>query len=208
MKTGQEKIFYLTADTLAAAKSSPHLEVFRKKGIEVLLLPDRVDEWLMSHLTEFDGKGFASVAKGDLDISKLGEAEPQEKSETPDEDELKDLTERMHKALGERVREVRVSHRLTDSPSCLVVDEHDMAMHLQRLLREAGHELPSMKPVLEVNTDHVLVRHLQQETDEQRFGDWTQVLYEQAMLSEGGQLEDAAGYVRRVNALLQAGVAA
>lgn len=201
MKAGQDAIYYITADGLAAAKSSPHLEVFRKKGIEVLLLHDRVDEWLMANLTEFEGKRFVSVAKGELDLGKVGE----EAAETTrDADEAKDLTERMHKALGERVREVRISRRLTDSPSCLVVDEYGMAMHMQRLLREAGHDVPSTKPVLEINLDHALVRRLGEETDEARFGDWARVLYDQAMLSEGGQLEDPAGYVRRINQLLEA----
>jgi len=201
MKEGQEKIYYITAETPAAARHSPHLEVFRKHGIEVLLLSDRVDEWMISHLTEFDGKPLVSVAKGELDLGKLEDAEEKQKRETA-ESEFKPLLERMQKVLGERVREVRVSHRLTDSPACLVLDEHDMAVHLQKMLRQAGHELPQSQPVLEVNPDNPLVAMARDMEDEQRFADLTQVLFDQALLASGGQLDDPASYVARLNGLL------
>lgn len=201
MVEGQDKIYYISADSYAAAKKSPHLEVFRKKGIEVLLLSDRVDEWMMSHLTEFDGKALTSVAKGDLDIDKLGDKEDQEAAKQAEE-ELKPLLDRMQKALGEKVKEVRFSHRLTDSPACLVLEAQDMAVHLQRVLRQAGHEIPTSQPILEINPQHMLVRQLESETDEERFGDWSHVLFDQAMLAEGGQLDDPAGFVGRLNGLL------
>ena len=204
MKEGQDKIYYITAETFAAAKNSPHLEVFRDKGIEVLLLSDRVDEWLVSHLTEFDGKPLVSVAKGDLDLGKLGEDKGDRKEKKKAEKEYKDVLERMKKVLGDEVREVRVSHRLTHSPSCLVLGEHDMTTHLQRMLKQAGHEVPDVKPILEINPDHALVRHLREEKDEQRFADWSRVLFEQAVLAEGGQLEDPASFVNRLNGLLLA----
>ena len=201
MKEGQNKIWYITADSLAAAKSSPHLEVFKKQGIEVLLMHDRVDEWAMGQLYEFDGKSFASAAKGELD---LPEDEAAKKEAEKAAEDNKDLTERLKKALEDKVETVRVSQRLTDSPSCLVLSEQDMALHMQRLMKEAGHELPGSKPALEVNVDHALVQRLNDESDDARFGDWAQVLLDQATLSEGGQLEDPADYVRRINDLLQA----
>ena len=201
MQEGQNKIWYITADTLAAAKSSPHLEVFKKQGIEVLLMHDRVDEWAMSQLHEFDGKTFASAAKGELD---LPEDETAKKAAEATAEANKDLIERLKKALEDKVETVRVSQRLTDSPSCLVLNEYDMALHMQRLMKEAGHELPGSKPILEVNVDHALVQRLNDESDAERFGDWAQVLLDQATLSEGGQLTDPADYVRRINDLLQA----
>ena len=201
MKEGQEKLYYITADSFAAAKSSPHLEVFEKKGIEVLLMSDRVDEWMMSYLSEYEGKQFQSVAKGDLDLGKLEDANEQEEVRKA-ADQYKDLVERMQKALGGKVKEVRVSHRLTKSPSCLVVEEQDMAVSLQKILKQAGHAVPNVEPILEINTDHPLVERLQDESDEQRFGDWSHVLFDQALLSEGGQLEDPASFVSRLNDLL------
>jgi molecular chaperone HtpG len=201
MVEGQDKIYYISADSYAAAKKSPHLEVFRKKGIEVLLLWDRVDEWMMSHLTEFDGKALTSVAKGALDLDALGDNADQEAAKQAEED-LKPLLERMQKALGDKVKEVRFSHRLTDSPACLVLEAQDMAVHLQRVLRQAGHEIPTSQPILEINPQHVLVRQLESEADEGRFADWSHVLFDQAMLSEGGQLDDPAGFVERLNGLL------
>jgi len=203
MQPGQDKIYYITAESFEAARHSPHLEVFRKKGIEVLLMWDRVDEWLMSHLTEFDGKPLVSVAKGALDLGELEDAAEKEEAAKAGE-EYKALLERMQSVLGERVKEVRVSHRLTDSPSCLVVEEHDMAVNLQKLLKQAGHDVPPIRPTLEVNPEHSLVQRLGAEADEQRFADWTRVLFDQAMLSEGGQLEDPAGFVARMNALFLA----
>jgi len=201
MKPDQDKIYYVTADSFAAAKSSPHLEVFRKKGVEVLLMYDRVDEWVMSHLTEFEGKSLQSVAKGRLDLGKL-EDETEKKEQEKEEGESKELVEKMKKALGESVKDVRVTLRLTDSPACLVADEHDLSANLQRLLKAAGQKAPASKPILEVNPHHRLLERLKGESDEARFRDLSQVLYDQALLAEGGTLEDPAGFVRRVNQLL------
>ena len=203
MAEGQEKIYYITADTLAEAKHSPHLEIFKKKGIEVLLLTDRVDEWVMAHMTEYEGKEFASVAKGALD---LGEAESEEEKEQQKklEEESKDLVERIKESLGERVNEVRVTHRLTDSPACLVADEHGMSAHLERILKEAGQEMPNTAPHLEINPTHPLVERLSNEQGETEFADFSQMLFEQAVLAEGGELEDPATFVRRMNQMLLA----
>ena len=201
MKDGQEKIYYITADSFAAAKNSPHLQIFRRKGIEVLLLSDRVDEWLASHLTEFDGKPLASVAKGMLDLDKLADEEEKQAAKKT-EDEYADLVKRMQEVLGERVKEVRVSQRLTDSPSCLVMGEHDMAVHMQQMLKQAGHQVPATRPDLEINPGHPLVSRLKEETDDTRFSSWSNVLLDQAMLSEGGQLEDPVAFVNRLNELL------
>jgi len=201
MQPEQEKIYYVTADSFAAARNSPHLEVFRKKGIEVLLLHDRVDEWLVSHLTEFDGKKLVSVAKGDLDLGRL-QNEDEEKAAQEAESENKDFIGRIKDVLKDEVSEVRISHRLTESPSCLVLGEHEMAMHMQKLLKQAGHEVPASKPVLEVNLEHPLVKHLHDEQDSERFSEWSRLLFEQAMLSQGGQLEDPAAFVRRLNGIL------
>ncbi len=206
MKEGQEKIYYVTADNYAAARNSPHLEIFKTKGIEVLLMSDRVDEWSMSYFTEFDGKPLQSVAKGSLELGELedeGEKEAFEKAV----DECKELTTRMQEALGERVKEVRFTHRLTDSPSCLVVEEQEMAINMQKIMEAAGQKIPSSKPILEVNPQHPIVLRLKDESDKQRFGDITSVLFDQAMLSEGGQLDDPSAFVNRVNSLLVAAVA-
>jgi len=201
MKDGQEKIYYITADSFAAAQHSPHLEIFRKKGIEVLLLSDRVDEWLVSHLPEFDGKKLQSVAKGDLDLGKLeDEAEKEEQKKI--EDEYKSLVERIGNTLGETVKEVRITHRLTDSPACLVSGEDEMSGNLERLLKAAGQKTPDLKPVLEINPQHKIVQKLNSESDESRFSDWTHLLFDQALLAEGGQLDDPASFVRRMNSLL------
>ena len=201
MKDGQEHIYYITADSFAAAKHSPHLEIFRKKGIEVLLLSERVDEWLVSGLTEFDGKKLQSVAKGDLDLGKLeDEAEKEEQKKV--EDAFKPLVERLQTALGNQVKEVRVTHRLTDSPACLVTGENDMSANLERLLKAAGQQAPGTKPIFEINPDHALVSRLNDESDEARVADWAPLLHDQALLAEGGQLEDPASFVRRLNGLL------
>ncbi|MDQ5911005.1 MAG: molecular chaperone HtpG [Pseudomonadota bacterium] len=203
MKEGQDKVYYISADSFAAAKNSPHLEIFRKKGLEVLLLTDRVDEWLMSHLTEFDGKPFQSVAKGALDLDKIAsEEEKQEQKQA--EDQHKELLTRVKDVLGDQVKEVRISSRLTDSPACLVVDEYAMSPHMERLLRDAGQNVPISKPYLELNPTHPLIARLKDEADTTRFGDWTNLLFEQAMLAEGGQLEDPASFVKRLNGLLLA----
>ena len=201
MKEGQDKIYYIVADSFAAAKNSPHLEIFRKKGLEVLLLTDRVDEWLMSHLHEFEGKSLQSVAKGALDLDKIAsEEEKQEQKQA--EDQFKDLLARVKTVLGDKVNEVRISSRLTDSPACLVVDEHALSAHLERLLRDAGQSVPMSKPYLELNPHHPLITRLKDEPDTGRFGDWTHLLFEQAVLAEGGQLEDPASFVKRLNDLL------
>jgi molecular chaperone HtpG len=201
MKPEQDKIYYVTADTFAAAKSSPHLEVFRKKGVEVLLMYDRVDEWVVSHLTEFDGKSLQSVAKGRLDLGKL-EDETEKKQQEKEAGEFKELVEKVKKSLGENVKDVRVTLRLTDSPACLVADEHDLSANLQRLLKAAGQKAPTSKPILEINPHHRLLMRLKSETDEPRFNDLSKVLFDQALLAEGGTLDDPAGFVRRVNQLL------
>jgi molecular chaperone HtpG len=200
MKEGQEKIYYATAENYNAAKSSPHLEIFRKKGIEVLLLWDRVDEWMLSHLREFEGKQLISVAKGGLDLEALAdEAEKKKQSEVADT--FKPLVERLTKALPEKVKEVRVTLRLVDSPACVVVDENDMSPHLQRLLRSAGQQAPTVLPILEINPDHSLIKRIEQASDEQ-FDDWAALLLDQAMLADGAQLADPVGFVKRMNALL------
>ncbi len=201
MQEGQDSIYYVTADSFAAAKNSPHLQIFRRKGIEVLLLSDRVDEWLVSHLTEFDGKKLASIAKGELDLDKFSD-EKEKEAARKTEDEYADLVKRMQEVLGDRVNTVRVSQRLTDSPSCLVMGEQDMAVHMQQMLKQAGHEVPVTKPDLEINPGHALVSRLKDESDDARFGSWSNVLLDQAMLSEGGQLEDPVGFVNRLNELL------
>jgi molecular chaperone HtpG len=203
MKDGQDKIYYITADSFAAAKHSPHLEIFRKKGIEVLLMSDRVDEWLLGSLTEFDGKKLQSVAKGDLDLGKL-EDEAEKEQQKKVEDEFKSLIERIQTTLGESVKEVRVTHRLTDSPACLVSGENELSGNLERMLKAAGQKTPESKPVLEINPQHALVEKLNSETSEDRFNDWAHLLFDQALLAEGGQLEDPASFVRRMNTLLTA----
>jgi len=201
MKEGQTAIYTITADSFAAAQHSPHLEIFRKKGIEVLLLSDRVDEWLMSNLTEFDGKPIKSVAKGDLDLGAL-EDEAEKTAQKEAEGAMKPLVERIKTTLGERVKDVRVTHRLTDSPACLVTGEGDMSANLERLLKAAGQAAPTVKPTLEINPSHALVARMNSESDEARFADWANLLFEQALLAEGGQLDDPASFVRRLNGLL------
>ena len=201
MKEGQDKIYYITADSFAAAKHSPHLEIFRKKGIEVLLLSDRVDEWLLGSLTEFDGKLLQSVAKGDLDLGKL-EDEAEKEAQKKVEDEYKALLEKIQMTLGDKVKEVRVTHRLTESPACLVAGEHDLSGNLERLLKAAGQKTPDSKPVLEINPEHRLLQLLQAEEAGPRFDDLAHVLFDQALLAEGGQLDDPASFVKRMNGLL------
>ena len=201
MPSTQDKIYYLTAETFNAAKNSPHLEIFRKKGIEVLLLTDRVDEWLMSHLTEFHGKTLHSVAKGGLD---LGEQENKAVEEQLKEvnKEFTETLKKMKDILGDTVQEVRLSRRLTDSPACIVVGENDMSTQMERLLKAAGQKVPAHKPILELNPDHMMVKRLQSEKDQIRFEDWSKILFDQAVLAEGGQLDDPASFVKRFNKLL------
>ncbi len=203
MKEGQDKIYYITADTFAAAKNSPHLEIFRKKGIEVLLLHERVDEWMSSNLNEFDGKSLQSVAKGDLDLGKLAD-ETEKKEQEQQAGDFKELTDKIQKVLGERVKEVRVTHRLTASPACLVSDQYGMSMNLERLLKAAGQNVPATKPILEINPTHPIVQGLKYEADETRFADWSHILFDQSLLAEGGQLEDPGSFVKRLNELMLA----
>ncbi|AIY65798.1 molecular chaperone HtpG [Pseudoalteromonas piratica] len=201
MKEGQDKIYYVVADSFQAAKSSPHLEIFRKKGIEVLLLSDRVDEWMMSHLTEFDGKQLASITRGDLDLGDLDDEESKKEQEAS-EKEVEGLIERVKTALGDKVKEVRFTHRLTDSPACVVADEHDMSSQMQKLMEQIGQQAPETKPVFELNPEHQLVKHLNNVQDEDNFAQWADVLLDQALLAERGSLKDPAGFVSRLNKLM------
>ncbi len=207
MKEGQEKIYYITADTFTAAQHSPHLEIFRKKGIEVLLLSERVDEWVVGYLTEFDGKPLQSVAKGGLDLGALEDADEKVDDEKH-ADENKAMLERIRESLGERVREVRITHRLTDSPSCLVADAHDPSANLARILKASGQKMPEFRPILEINPRHPVVLHLRDremglaDAPASHFGEWANLLFEQAVLAEGGTLDDPAGFVKRVNTLM------
>ena len=198
-KEGQEKIYYATGESYAAAKNSPHLEIFRKKGVEVLLLTDRVDEWMLSFLQDFEGKELVSVAKGDLDLGKLeDEAEKKQHEET--EAQYKELVDKMKSALEDKAKDVRITFRLTDSPACLVADENELSGNLMRMLKAAGQNAPESKPILEINPDHPLVQRLKYE--EAKFGDWSHILFDQAMLAEGGALADPAGFVKRLNEML------
>ncbi|VVE14174.1 molecular chaperone HtpG [Pandoraea commovens] len=199
MKEGQDKIYYVTAENWVAASHSPHLEVFRKKGVEVLLLTDRVDEWMLSYVHEFDGKALVSVARGDLDLGSLEDASEKEAQEKTSDD-LKPLVEKMKEVLADKAKDVRVTFRLTDSPSCLVSDENDMSGTLQRLMKAAGQKMPEFRPILEINPEHALIKRLTAESAD--LSDWTQLLFEQALLAEGGNLEDPATFVKRTNALL------
>jgi molecular chaperone HtpG len=201
MKEGQKDIYYITADSPAAARHSPHLEVFRKKGVEVLLLSDRVDEWLVSNLHEYKDKHLQSVTKGKLDLGELADKEEKEKAEQA-EKEHEDLLKRLKDSLGERVDAVRVSTRLVDSPACIVVGEHDMSANLARVLKAVGQDAPSMKPTLEVNLEHPMVRRLEAESDKTRFDDLGMILLDQAILAEGGQLDDPSAFVGRLNKLM------
>jgi molecular chaperone HtpG len=199
MKEGQDAIFYVTGETFNAAKNSPHLEIFRKKGVEVLLLSDRVDEWMLSFMPEFEGKKLTSVAKGGLDLGQLAdEAEKKEQEST--EKEFKDLLEKMKTALSEKAKDVRVTFRLTDSPACLVADDNELSGNLLRMLKAAGQEAPSSKPILEINPDHPLVLKLKQ--DDSAFDEWANLLFDQALLAEGGHLSDPASFVKRMNKML------
>ncbi|BET26455.1 molecular chaperone HtpG [Limnobacter thiooxidans] len=199
MKEGQEKIYYVTADTYAAAKYSPHLEVFKKKGVEVLLLSDRVDEWMLSYLQDFEGKELQSCAKGGLDLGAL-EDENDKETKKKVEDEFKDVLKKVEDLLKDRIKEARVTLRLTDSPACIVADEMGMSEHLKRMLKQAGQNAPESKPILELNPEHPFIQRLKIETS--HFDEWVNVLFDQAVLAEGGQLDDPAGFVRRLNMLL------
>ena len=200
MKDGQDAIYYISADTYEVARNSPHLEIFRKHGVEVLIAYDRIDEWVVSTLTTFEGKALQSVAKGDLDLGKLGGEAAKQASAAREED--KPFLERIKAALGDRASDVRTSDRLTDSPSCLISDHDGLSTNFERMLKAAGQDVPHSKPVLEVNPGHPLVQRLKSETDDTRFTDWSHLLFDQATLAEGGQLEDPAGFVRRLNELM------
>jgi molecular chaperone HtpG len=198
MKEGQEKIYYITAENFSAAKNSPHLEIFRKKGVEVLLLSDQIDEWLGTHLNEFEGKPLQSVTKGQLDLGHL-ENEEEKQATAKASDQFKPVIERIKNTLGEQVKEVRVTHRLTASPACLVADEQAMDASLERLLKSAGQHIMGNKPIMEINPEHLIIKALKEETDEKRFNDWVFILFDQALLSEGGQLDDPGAFVKRLN---------
>ena len=198
MKEGQERIYYVTAETTLAAKGSPHLEIFRKRGIEVLLLSDRVDEWLVSNLNEFEGKPLASVARGELGLDKIKGGE--DAARDHEVGRYKDLLMGLRRALGDKVKDVRISARLTESPSCLIADEHDIGGNLARILKAAGQPAPASRPILEINPEHAIVQRLKPE--DAAFGEWAGLLYDQALLAEGGQLDDPAGFVRRSNDLM------
>ncbi|MEO1888732.1 MAG: molecular chaperone HtpG [Cycloclasticus sp.] len=205
MQEGQDKIYYLTGNAYSTVKNSPHLEVFKKKDIEVLLLTDHVDEWLVQHMPEFDGKSLQSVAKGDLDLDSVnkGADDDKKQGDKKDDESLNSVIEQIKKVLDGKVKEVRISSRLTDSPACLVADEHEMGAHMERIMKAAGQDMPASLPTFEVNADHALIKRLKDEADDERFADLSHLLFEQALLSEGGQLEDPATFVHRLNKLLQ-----
>ncbi|MFK8026762.1 MAG: molecular chaperone HtpG [Gammaproteobacteria bacterium] len=201
MKESQESIYYITADNFNAAKNSPHLEIFRKKGIEVILMYDRVDEWLMGSLTEYEGKTFVSVAKGELDLDKLSDQDEKEQQKKVEE-ESADIVKLIKEKLEDKVDDVRVSHRLTTSPACIVLNEHDMALYMQNLLKQAGQQMPSTKPTLEINPSHPMILKMNNETDLDQVKEWSMLLFEQAILAEGGQLENPADFVARLNKIM------
>ena len=203
MKEGQEQIYYVTADSYSAAKNSPHLEIFRKKDIEVLLLSDRIDEWLVSHLGEFDGKHLQSVAKGELDLGKLEDEADKKEQEEVNKD-FESVLKQIKDVLADKVSEVRLSHRLTESPACLVSDIYGMSLNMERIMKDAGQSMGfGKKPIFEINPTHPLVARLKEEQDDARFADLAHILFDQAILSEGGQLDDPAAFVHKLNGLLQ-----
>jgi molecular chaperone HtpG len=202
MKEGQEKIYYITAENLAAARHSPHLEIFKKRGVEVLLMTDRVDEWLMSHLRDYKDKPLQSVTKGELDLGTLGDEEADKAAAEKAAEEHKSLIDQIKGSLGDMVKDVRASHRLVDSPACLVVEEHDMSANLARVLKQIGQNAPMPKPIMEINLEHPLLARLEVEQDDDRFKELSRLLFDQALLAEGGQLEDPAGFVHRLNRLM------
>ena len=204
MQDGQDKIYYVAADSFAAARQSPHLEVFRAKGIEVLLLHDRIDEWVVAHLDAFDGKPLQSVAQGDLDLGALSGSETDDRRRKETEDEFKPIVERVRKALGSKAHDVRLTHRLTESPACLVSRQDGLSANLERVLRAAGQAVPNVPLVLEINPAHPIVARLKDETDDARFRDWSHILFDQALLAEGGHLAEPAGFVKRLNELMLA----
>ena len=207
MKPGQDKIYYITADSFQAASNSPHLEIFRDKSVEVLLMHDRVDEWMMAYLSEYDGKSFVSVAKGELDLEGVGVAKAEDDKddkEKPTDEENESLVNRLKDSLGKKTSDVRVSKRLTTSPACVVLGEQEMALHMQQLMKQMGQEIPDSQPVLEINPSHPILRLLDKEPDDEKFANWSELLLDQAMLADGGQLEDGAGFVKRMNEMFLA----
>ena len=201
MKADQEVIYYITADSLMAAKNSPHLEIFKKKDIEVILLGDRVDEWMIASLPEYSGKKLQSIAKGDLDLGKLEDKKEKDKKKKI-EDNAKNLVEKIKESLGDKVAEVKVTHRLTDSPACLVVGENDISGNLERILKAAGQNTPDIKPILEINPEHGLIKKLDSYQGKKEFNEYSSVIFDQALLSEGGQLEDPVSFIKKINHLL------
>ena len=207
MQDGQDKIYYITADNYQSASNSPHLEVFRDKSIEVLLLHDRVDEWMMGYLMEYDGKSFVSIAKGELDLEGVGTAksdDDESADDKPSDEETEGLVKRLKEVLAEKTSDVRVSKRLTTSPACVVLGEQDMALHMQQLMKQVGHDVPDSNPVLEINPSHPILRLLDKEPDDDKFANWSELLLDQALLADGGQLEDGAGFVKRMNEMFLA----
>lgn len=207
MQPGQDKIYYITADSYQAASNSPHLEVFKDKSIEVLLMHDRVDEWMMGYLMEYDGKSFASIAKGELDLDGVGVEKDEDKKsdeDRPSDEETEGLVKRLKEVLEGKTSDVRVSKRLTTSPACVVLGEQDMALHMQQLMKQVGHDVPDTRPVLEINPSHPILRLLDSEPDDDRFANWSELLLDQALLADGGQLDDGAGFVKRMNEMFLA----
>jgi molecular chaperone HtpG len=202
MQSIQEKIYYIIADNFTAAKNSPLLEVFRKKNIEVLLLTDRVDEWLVSHLNEFDGKQLQSVSQGALDLGSLEDKKEAEEKTAEAEKSFKNVIEKMKTSLGDRVKEIRLTHRLTDSPACVVFDNDELSGHMQRMLKAAGQAVPLSKPILELNPEHAMLKKIQHENDDARLARWSDLLLNQALLAEGEQLENPAAFVKSLNQLV------
>jgi molecular chaperone HtpG len=206
MKQNQKKIYYITAENVNAARSSPHLEIFRKNNIEVLLLTDRIDEWVVGHLPEFDGKPLQSVAKGDLQLDEIIEENAEAKQEEQKKEKLQNeeydaLIKQMKTILDDKVKEVRLSHRLTSSPTCLVRDQNALGPQMERLLKAAGQQVTEVKPILELNPEHAIIRKLRGGLPEERMQEWTQILFEQALLAEGSTLPDPAAFVQRINKL-------
>jgi molecular chaperone HtpG len=202
MKDGQDKIYFITAETYNAAKNSPHMEVFKKKDIEVILLSDHVDEWVIQHLREFDGKSLQSVTQGDLDLGDMDDKKEKKKLEK-EEKEFKSLIEQMKKVLEDQVDDIKISSRLTDSPACLVAAAGGMDANMERIMQSMGQEVPTSKRVMEINVAHPLIERLQSESDDDRFEDWSRILFDQSLLAEGSQLDDPASFTRRLNGLLQ-----
>uniref|UniRef100_UPI003D02D6F3 molecular chaperone HtpG n=1 Tax=Agarivorans sp. TaxID=1872412 RepID=UPI003D02D6F3 len=201
MKEGQDKIYYVTADSFAAAANSPHLEIFKRKGIEVLLMHDRVDEWLISHLPEAEGKSLVSITKGDLDLGDLDDEETKKQKEQ-DETEYASFVSRVKETLGDKVKDVRLTYRLTDTPSCIVVDDHDMSTQMQKLMKAVGQDVPEQKYIFELNPQHDLIKRVADEQDEEKFAEWASLLLDQATLAERGSLENPSDFIKKVNKLL------